>query len=163
MDGGEIVKVDRRTARSISGPSACERIAISKISAASVLTGRIFNTHAGIRLPPTASFSPSGNFILITYFQTGSAAGDGCCERSMGNGCLPGQSNRCQPPPRKRMEAAHADYREGHDGVTDIYGLLFTPTHLDSGRKYPVIDYILSRSAGIGGYGRQLEFQCFAG
>jgi dipeptidyl aminopeptidase/acylaminoacyl peptidase len=28
------------------------------------------------------------------------------------------------------------------DGKTDIYGLLFTPTHLDPNKKYPIIDYI---------------------
>jgi dipeptidyl-peptidase-4 len=28
------------------------------------------------------------------------------------------------------------------DGKTDLYGLLFTPSHLDSTRKYPIIDYI---------------------
>ncbi len=28
------------------------------------------------------------------------------------------------------------------DGQTDIYGLLFTPTHLDKNKKYPIIDYI---------------------
>jgi len=28
------------------------------------------------------------------------------------------------------------------DGKTDIYGLLFTPTKVDAGKKYPVIDYI---------------------
>jgi dipeptidyl aminopeptidase/acylaminoacyl peptidase len=31
---------------------------------------------------------------------------------------------------------------KGRDGVTDIYGLLFTPTRLDSTAKYPIIDYI---------------------
>ena len=31
---------------------------------------------------------------------------------------------------------------KAHDGVTDIYGLMFTPTHVDPGKKYPVIDYI---------------------
>ena len=31
---------------------------------------------------------------------------------------------------------------KAHDGTTDIYGLLFLPTHLDSTKKYPVIDYI---------------------
>lgn len=31
---------------------------------------------------------------------------------------------------------------KAHDGTTDIYGLLFTPTHLDPNKKYPVIDYI---------------------
>jgi dipeptidyl aminopeptidase/acylaminoacyl peptidase len=31
---------------------------------------------------------------------------------------------------------------KAHDGKTDIYGLLFTPTHLDTNKKYPIIDYI---------------------
>jgi dipeptidyl aminopeptidase/acylaminoacyl peptidase len=31
---------------------------------------------------------------------------------------------------------------KAHDGKTDIYGLLFTPTHLDPNKKYPIIDYI---------------------
>ncbi len=29
-----------------------------------------------------------------------------------------------------------------HDGKTDIYGLMFTPTNLDPNKKYPIIDYI---------------------
>lgn len=28
------------------------------------------------------------------------------------------------------------------DGKTDIYGLLFTPTHINPNKKYPIIDYI---------------------
>ena len=31
---------------------------------------------------------------------------------------------------------------KAHDGVTEIYGLLFTPEKLDAGRKYPIVDYI---------------------
>ena len=31
---------------------------------------------------------------------------------------------------------------KAHDGKTDVYGLMFLPTHLDSTKKYPVIDYI---------------------
>jgi dipeptidyl aminopeptidase/acylaminoacyl peptidase len=31
---------------------------------------------------------------------------------------------------------------KAHDGTTDIYGLMFTPTGFDSTKKYPVIDYI---------------------
>ncbi len=31
---------------------------------------------------------------------------------------------------------------KAHDGKTDIYGLIFTPTKMDAGKKYPVIDYI---------------------
>lgn len=39
---------------------------------------------------------------------------------------------------------------KAHDGKTDIYGLLFTPTHLDSKKKYPVIDYIYPGPQGGG-------------
>ena len=31
---------------------------------------------------------------------------------------------------------------KAHDGTTDLYGLMFTPTDLDPNKKYPVIDYI---------------------
>jgi dipeptidyl-peptidase-4 len=31
---------------------------------------------------------------------------------------------------------------KAHDGTTDIYGLVFTPTKMEAGKKYPVIDYI---------------------
>lgn len=31
---------------------------------------------------------------------------------------------------------------KAHDGKTDIYGLMFTPTNLDPNKKYPVVDYI---------------------
>lgn len=31
---------------------------------------------------------------------------------------------------------------KAHDGKTNLYGLMFTPTHLDPNKKYPVIDYI---------------------
>jgi dipeptidyl aminopeptidase/acylaminoacyl peptidase len=31
---------------------------------------------------------------------------------------------------------------KGRDGTTDIYGLMFTPTDLDSTASYPIIDYI---------------------
>lgn len=31
---------------------------------------------------------------------------------------------------------------KARDGVTDIYGVMFTPTQLDSTRKYPIINYI---------------------
>ncbi|HSJ14384.1 MAG TPA: DPP IV N-terminal domain-containing protein [Longimicrobiales bacterium] len=39
-----------------------------------------------------------------------------------------------KPPTPVRMK--------GRDGQTDIYGLMFTPTTLDSTRRYPIINYI---------------------
>jgi dipeptidyl aminopeptidase/acylaminoacyl peptidase len=31
---------------------------------------------------------------------------------------------------------------KARDGVTDLYGLLYKPTHLDPARKYPIVNYI---------------------
>ncbi|MEJ7769865.1 MAG: S9 family peptidase, partial [Chitinophagaceae bacterium] len=31
---------------------------------------------------------------------------------------------------------------KAHDGSTDLYGLMYTPTHLDVKKKYPIINYI---------------------
>jgi dipeptidyl aminopeptidase/acylaminoacyl peptidase len=31
---------------------------------------------------------------------------------------------------------------KAHDGVTDLYGLMYEPTHLDRGKKYPIINEI---------------------
>ncbi|HEY4110059.1 S9 family peptidase [Puia sp.] len=44
---------------------------------------------------------------------------------------------------------------KAHDGKTDIYGLLFTPKHLDSTKKYPIIDYIYPGPQGgsVGNWG----------
>ncbi len=39
-----------------------------------------------------------------------------------------------KPPTPIRMKA--------RDGTTDIYGLMYTPTKMDSTRKYPIVDYI---------------------
>lgn len=39
---------------------------------------------------------------------------------------------------------------KAYDGKTDIYGLLFKPTHLDSTKKYPIIDYIYPGPQGGG-------------
>lgn len=44
------------------------------------------------------------------------------------------QATGWQPPKPITVKA--------HDGVTDLYGLIFTPTHLDTQKKYPIIDYI---------------------
>ncbi|WP_020601564.1 S9 family peptidase [Spirosoma spitsbergense] len=44
---------------------------------------------------------------------------------------------------------------KAHDGETDIYGLLYTPTNLDPTKKYPVIDYIYPGPQGgsVGSWG----------
>lgn len=44
---------------------------------------------------------------------------------------------------------------KAHDGKTDIYGLMFTPTDLDPSKKYPVVDYIYPGPQGgsVGSWG----------
>ncbi len=39
---------------------------------------------------------------------------------------------------------------KARDGVTDLYGLMFTPTDLDTNKKYPVIDYVYPGPQGGG-------------
>lgn len=43
---------------------------------------------------------------------------------------------------------------KAHDGKTDIYGLLFTPSNIDPNKKYPIIDYIYPGPQGgsVGGW-----------
>ena len=42
---------------------------------------------------------------------------------------------------------------KARDGKTDIYGLMFRPTKLDSTKKYPIIDYMYPgpQSGSVGG------------
>ena len=46
---------------------------------------------------------------------------------------------------------------KSRDGVTDLYGLMYTPTHVNPAKKYPIIDYIYpgpqGGSIGAGGTG----------
>lgn len=44
---------------------------------------------------------------------------------------------------------------KAHDGETDIYGLMYTPTKFDPAKKYPVIDYIYPGPQGgsVGNWG----------
>ncbi len=51
---------------------------------------------------------------------------------------------------------------KAHDGVTDIYGLLYTPTHLDPSKKYPIIDYIYPGPQG-GSMGGNWSFNASRG
>ncbi len=87
------------------------------------------------------SFSPSDNYFIDTYSKPDMPAVS--VLRNM-NGKLIVNLEKTdvsrlmatgwKPPLPIKVKA--------HDGQTDLYGLLFTPTHLDPQKKYPVIDYI---------------------
>ena len=42
---------------------------------------------------------------------------------------------------------------KGRDGTTDLYGLMYTPTHLDPSKKYPVVNHIYPgpQTGSVGG------------
>jgi len=89
----------------------------------------------------TVSFSPSGNYFVDNYSKPNVPP---VSELRDVNGKLVVELEKTdvsrlkatgwKPPTPITVKA--------HDGVTDIYGLLYTPTSLDASKKYPVIDYI---------------------
>ncbi|WP_443945028.1 DPP IV N-terminal domain-containing protein [Pedobacter sp. AW1-32] len=88
-----------------------------------------------------ASFSPSGNYFVDTYSKpdvpptfvlrnlTGAALVD------------LGKTDVSRLAATGWKAPAPVKVKAG-DGKTDIYGLVFTPTKMEAGKKYPVIDYI---------------------
>lgn len=86
-------------------------------------------------------FSPSGNYFIDTYSQPD--VPPVTVLRNL-NGKLILELERMdvsrlkakgwKPPLPITVKA--------HDGKTGLYGLLYTPTHLDPSKKYPIIDYI---------------------
>lgn len=87
------------------------------------------------------SFSPSENYFLDTYSQPDVPAV--FTYRSM-NGKW---SSMLEKTDVSRLQATGWKAPtpvsvKAHDGKTDIFGLVFTPTHMDPQKKYPVIDYI---------------------
>jgi dipeptidyl aminopeptidase/acylaminoacyl peptidase len=89
----------------------------------------------------TVSFSPSGNYFLDTYSKPDTPPVT--VLRNL---------NGKQVLELERMDISRLKATgwkpplpitvKAHDGKTDIYGLLYTPTNLDPAKKYPIIDYI---------------------
>jgi dipeptidyl aminopeptidase/acylaminoacyl peptidase len=89
----------------------------------------------------TVTFSPSGNYIIDTYSKPDVPAITVLCDL---NGKIITELERTDI---SRLVAsgwkpATPVSVKAHDGKTDIYGLVFTPTRMDAKKKYPVIDYI---------------------
>lgn len=87
------------------------------------------------------TFSPSGNYFIDAYSKpdvppvTVLCKSDGKAVRTIARTDISRLTARgWKPPVPFHVKAA--------DGRTDIYGLMFTPTHPDPRKKYPVIDYI---------------------
>ena len=88
-----------------------------------------------------STFSPSGNYIIDTYSKPDVTPVTVLCDQ---NGKVLAELGKTdvsrlvatgwKPPKPVSVKA--------HDGKTDIYGLVFTPTRMEANKKYPVIDYI---------------------
>lgn len=89
----------------------------------------------------TISFSPSGNYFIDNYSQADVPPAieyrdlDGKLVASL-------EKTDISRLVAKGWKAPAPVSVKAHDGVTDIYGLVFTPTQMVEGKKYPVIDYI---------------------
>lgn len=86
-------------------------------------------------------FSPSGNYFIDTYSQPD--VPQVTIVRNL-NGKQVAAIERTDI---SRLKAAGWNPPtpitvKAHDGTTDLFGLMFKPTHLDASKKYPVIDYI---------------------
>lgn len=89
----------------------------------------------------TASFSPSKKYLIDSYSQPDvptvmvlrDANGKLITELEKTD-VSKLQSTGWKAPAVVKVKA--------HDGKTDVFGLVFTPTKMEAGKKYPVIDYI---------------------
>ena len=103
-------------------------------------------THA-VSLTPddgdhTAQLSPDGKFIVDTYSKPDVPPVVGLRDGATGSLVMPLEkadisrllATGWKPPIPIKMTA--------HDGKTDIYGLMFVPTHLDPSAKYPIVNNV---------------------
>lgn len=89
----------------------------------------------------TISFSPSENYFIDTYSQPN--VPPTMTYRSMTGKLI----SELEKTDVSRLQATGWKAPtpvsvKAHDGKTDIYGLVFTPTNMDPQKKYPVVDYI---------------------
>ncbi len=89
----------------------------------------------------SVSFSPSGNYFVDTWSKPDVPAVSVLRNLSGKQVCALEKTDLSRlvasgwkPPMPITVKA--------HDDTTDLYGLMFTPTHLDPSKKYPIIDYI---------------------
>ncbi len=87
------------------------------------------------------TFSPSNEYVIDTYSQPNVPAVTAL--RNMAGKLVVGlESTDVARLIATGWKAPIPVNVKAHDGKTDIYGLVFTPTKMDANKKYPVIDYI---------------------
>jgi len=88
-----------------------------------------------------STFSPSGKYILDTYSQPNVTSVTVLRDLN-GKLLVSLEKTDVSRLAATGWKAPAPVSVKAHDGKTDIYGLVFTPTKMESGKKYPVIDYI---------------------
>ena len=86
--------------------------------------------------------SPDGKYFVDSYSTPDDAAGDGAARRERERCCRRSRRRTFRDCSRRGWKPPTPFTVKGRDGKTDIYGLMFTPSKLDSAKKYPIIDYI---------------------
>jgi dipeptidyl aminopeptidase/acylaminoacyl peptidase len=98
------------------------------------------------------SLSPSGRFFVDSYSRPDAAPvtelrdADGTLVMPLEKADISRlTATGWQPPTPITVKA--------RDGVTDLYGLLYKPTHLDASRKYPIVNHIYPgpQTGSVGG------------
>lgn len=89
----------------------------------------------------SVSFSPSNNYLIDTYSQP-DVPPTMVCRDLKGKTAVELEKTDISRLVATGWKAPTPVNVKAHDGTTDIYGLIFTPTQMDPNKKYPVIDYI---------------------
>lgn len=89
----------------------------------------------------TAAFSPSKKYLIDTYSQPDVPAVM-VLRDANGKQLLELEKTDVSRLQAKGWKAPAVVKVTAADGKTDIYGLVFTPTKMEAGKKYPVVDYI---------------------
>jgi len=95
------------------------------------------------------TFAPSGRYFLDTYSQP-DKPGQTVLRTADGKLLSTLEKTDISRLTATGWKAPTSITVKAADGQTDLYGLMFTPTTLDAGKKYPVIDYIYPGPQGGG-------------
>src|SRR5262245_60453728 len=87
------------------------------------------------------SLSPSGAFFVDTYSKP-DVPPTGVPRDSAGNLILALEKADISPLTAIGSKPVTPITVKARDGVTDLYGLLYKPTHFDSTKKYPIVNHI---------------------
>jgi dipeptidyl aminopeptidase/acylaminoacyl peptidase len=89
----------------------------------------------------SATFSTSGNYIIDTYSKP-DVAPVTVLRDLKGKQLMELEKTDVSKLVATGWKPATPFGVKSHDGVTDVYGIIWTPKTMEPGKKYPVIDYI---------------------